>query len=52
MATDAQFQRHDTLPNPHPRPDWLRRHTEAPIDPERPIIDPHHHLWDVAHRAI
>jgi predicted TIM-barrel fold metal-dependent hydrolase len=27
------------------RPDWLATHTEAAIAPERPIIDPHHHLW-------
>ena len=26
--------------------DWLDRRTEDAIDPERPIIDPHHHLWD------
>ncbi|OYU73498.1 MAG: amidohydrolase, partial [Burkholderiales bacterium PBB5] len=24
---------------------WLDLAREAPIDPERPIIDPHHHLW-------
>lgn len=36
-------------PNPHPRPDWLARHIEPALDPDRPIIDPHHHLWDVAH---
>ena len=27
------------------RPEWLARHTEAALDPELPIIDPHHHLW-------
>ncbi|MGA3005457.1 MAG: amidohydrolase family protein [Acetobacteraceae bacterium] len=25
--------------------DWLSRHTEPIIEPELPIIDPHHHLW-------
>jgi predicted TIM-barrel fold metal-dependent hydrolase len=25
---------------------WLRLTTEDPIDPELPICDPHHHLWD------
>jgi L-fuconolactonase len=25
---------------------WLDQYTEEPIDPEYPIIDPHHHLWD------
>ena len=29
-----------------PNEDWLALHTEATIDPARPIIDPHHHLWD------
>ena len=26
--------------------DWLNLNKEAPIDPDTPIIDPHHHLWD------
>jgi predicted TIM-barrel fold metal-dependent hydrolase len=26
--------------------DWLARRVEAAIDPQRRIIDPHHHLWD------
>lgn len=25
---------------------WLAQHTEQAIDPELPICDPHHHLWD------
>jgi predicted TIM-barrel fold metal-dependent hydrolase len=29
-----------------PREDWLAQHREAIIDPGRPIVDPHHHLWD------
>jgi predicted TIM-barrel fold metal-dependent hydrolase len=29
-----------------PREDWLAQHTEGIIDPARPIVDPHHHLWD------
>src|SRR3954452_1351566 len=29
-----------------PREDWLGQYTEEIIDPARPIIDPHHHLWD------
>ena len=28
-----------------PREDWLALHTEEIIDPARPIVDPHHHLW-------
>ena len=29
-----------------PRQDWLALLTEDIIDPARPIVDPHHHLWD------
>ena len=29
-----------------PRADWLALRTEEIIDPGRPIVDPHHHLWD------
>ncbi|MGD0429810.1 MAG: amidohydrolase family protein [Acetobacteraceae bacterium] len=25
--------------------DWLERHIETVLEPELPIIDPHHHLW-------
>ncbi len=25
--------------------DWLAKHSEEIIEPELPIIDPHHHLW-------
>ena len=28
------------------RQDWLDRRKEPILDPELPIIDPHHHLWD------
>ena len=29
-----------------PREDWLAQYNEEVIDPARPIVDPHHHLWD------
>src|SRR5476649_2877947 len=29
-----------------PREDWLALRQEEVIDPKRPIVDPHHHLWD------
>ena len=29
-----------------PRRDWLALTTETALEPELPIIDPHHHLWD------
>lgn len=28
--------------------DWLARYTEDIIDPQLPIVDPHHHLWSIA----
>src|SRR5271170_3806465 len=27
-----------------PRNDWLARHQEAALEPDLPIVDPHHHL--------
>ncbi len=45
----ADHRTADALPNPVPRADWLARRTESAIDPGRPIVDAHHHLWDVAH---
>jgi predicted TIM-barrel fold metal-dependent hydrolase len=29
-----------------PRPDWLASRQEEILDPRRPIVDAHHHLWD------
>ncbi len=29
-----------------PRNDWLEITQEEPIDPDLPICDPHHHLWE------
>ena len=26
--------------------DWLARTVEPALEPELPICDPHHHLWD------
>ena len=31
------------------RPEWLALHTEAALEPDLPIIDAHHHIWDHAH---
>ena len=35
------------MSNAHPpiRPDWLERHREVILEPNLPIVDPHHHLW-------
>src|SRR3569832_2220870 len=29
-----------------PRPEWLAQHQEEVLEPNRVIVDPHHHLWD------
>ena len=31
---------------PNPNAAWLAQHVEEIIEPEIPIIDPHHHIWD------
>lgn len=33
---------------PPPRPEWLELHDEAVIEPDLPIIDAHHHVWEEA----
>ena len=30
----------------HVRNDWLARRKEPILEPDLPIVDPHHHLWD------
>ena len=34
------------------RKDWLAATREEALEPDRPIIDPHHHLWDRRGTAI
>ena len=38
--------RAETEPNWITKPEWLNLTREPAIEPELPIIDPHHHLWD------
>jgi L-fuconolactonase len=33
-------------PRPLPNPEWLAKRSEDILEPQLPIIDPHHHLWD------
>jgi len=44
MASTAPASRSGLYADP--REYWLAQHTEEIIDPARPIVDPHHHLWD------
>jgi predicted TIM-barrel fold metal-dependent hydrolase len=41
---DAKYERSNF---PRIRPEWLAQVAEPAVEPELPIIDPHHHLWDV-----
>jgi L-fuconolactonase len=34
--------------HPDPNPAWLAQRVEDILEPELPIIDPHHHLWNHA----
>ena len=34
------------MPRPLPNPAWLGKLSEDILEPELPIVDPHHHLWD------
>jgi L-fuconolactonase len=34
------------LSHPLPNPAWLGKLSEDVLDPELPIVDPHHHLWN------
>jgi L-fuconolactonase len=31
---------------PPPNPEWLSRYVEPVLDPDLPIVDAHHHLWE------
>jgi predicted TIM-barrel fold metal-dependent hydrolase len=33
-------------------PEFLAKHEEPVLDPELPIVDPHHHLWDHGYRYL
>ena len=33
----------NTMP---PNAEWVAKHSEAALEPDLPIVDPHHHLWD------
>jgi predicted TIM-barrel fold metal-dependent hydrolase len=50
MATTIERQRRQFVPDAA----WLARQAREPIlEPELPIVDPHHHLWDHAnHRYL
>ena len=43
MSTTTQPASSPYLPV---RDDWLARRTEAILEPDLPIVDPHHHLWE------
>jgi predicted TIM-barrel fold metal-dependent hydrolase len=34
------------IKHPGPNPEWLAKLSEDVLEPELPIVDPHHHFWD------
>ena len=40
------------LQHPTPNPAWLARLTEDVLEPDLPIVDPHHHLWDHGRQQV
>jgi len=42
----AAAETHKPTPFVPIRPDWLALRQEEILEPELPIVDPHHHLWD------
>ena len=43
VAEKPQIPGNDFLPV---RPDWLALYEEDVLEPDLPIVDPHHHFWD------
>ncbi len=48
MASDGASRLESRIPAP--RPDWLALVEEEILEPDLPIVDPHHHLWDMPGR--
>ena len=46
MTSDTSSSATGRVILPAPDLDWLALHQEPILEPERAIIDPHHHLWD------
>jgi len=42
----AKFRVNDMANTERDRDAWLAQVTEPALEPELPIVDPHHHLWD------
>ncbi len=48
MAQDKMAEKGVRIASMAMRDDWLAQIKEEPIDPDREIVDPHHHLWNRA----
>lgn len=46
MSSSPGQQEWPVVADPPIRQDWLDRWQEEILDPDLPIVDPHHHLWD------
>jgi L-fuconolactonase len=45
-VTDTAQAAAEDNPFPPVRPDWLARHVEPILEPDYPVVDAHHHLFD------
>ena len=48
MSNDAHPYAATVSPHLPIRPEWLALHPESALEPDLPIIDAHHHIWDHA----
>jgi L-fuconolactonase len=46
LQGECHAGRSPLLSAPLPNPEWLGKLSEEILEPELPIVDPHHHIWD------
>src|SRR5262245_23422069 len=55
LITDLMAQSKEFRGNSHRRMlemnEWTKKRQEPALEPDLPIIDPHHHLWDSEERG-
>ena len=48
MSNDGASLLENRIPSPNSK--WLAQIHEDILEPDLPIVDPHHHLWDMRNR--
>ena len=51
LWSQRAYAQQQAAPSSPIRREWLDRRTEPILEPELPIIDPHHHFWDTPQRG-